>query len=431
MTNSEVLIEGKTIITLLRMWCCRRTIGIMDDFLLGGRCHDTGLLVVSDTLLEEVGLSGERNALHEVEWVGGVIVLGVSEGQQQAVGDKLDVLYHQFGVHAEQRHRKSFRQKLALNANSLGDDSKDFLLAGTVLEVGEQEAGEVGVETFVTRDELVRERETRHKTTLLEPEDGRERSTEKDTLDSSESNQSLGERRLSVLDPLESPVGLLLDARDGLDRIEKIGTLLRVLDIGIDQERVGLGVNVLHHDLETVEAPCLGGLDLIAETLNEILIDDTIGSGEEGKDVGHKVALVIGQSVVPIAEILRQINLLGGPERSLGLLVHLPDLQHNQLTREHVTTRVCKVIYLVVLDGKEHEALLILHEQRLILLVFLDGRRQINSLFGGLEHGLVRSWGLVQVGFQGHDIVDLHTGHSTSSLRRVSISKHSLNHRLL
>jgi hypothetical protein len=29
---------------------------------------------------------------------------------------------------------------------------------------------------------------------------------------------------------------------------------------------------------------------------------------------------------VPVVQILGQINLLGGPERGLSLLVHLPDL---------------------------------------------------------------------------------------------------------
>lgn len=40
------------------------------------------------------------------------------------------------------------------------------------LQVSEEQASKVGVQTLVTRDQLVGECETRHKTSLLEPEDG-------------------------------------------------------------------------------------------------------------------------------------------------------------------------------------------------------------------------------------------------------------------
>jgi hypothetical protein len=37
---------------------------------------------------------------------------------------------------------------------------------------------------------------------------------------------------------------------------------------------------------------------------------------------------------VPVVEILGEINLLSGPERGLGLLVHLPDLYACRLACE-------------------------------------------------------------------------------------------------
>lgn len=112
----------------------------------------------------------------------------------------------------------------------------------------------------------------------------------------------------------------------GINGIEKVGALLGLLNIGINEQGVGLGVDVLHHDLETVEAAGLRNLDLSAETLNKVLVDDTIGSSEESKHVGDEVTLIIVEAVVPIVQILGQINLLSSPERGLGLLVHLPDL---------------------------------------------------------------------------------------------------------
>lgn len=110
-----------------------------------------------------------------------------------------------------------------------------------------------------------------------------------------------------------------------------MGPLGGLLDVGVNQERVGLGVDVLHHDLESVEASSLGDLDLAAETLNQVLIDDAVRRGEEGKDVRDEEPLVISQAVVPVVEILGEVNLLGGPEGGLVLLVHLPDLCHHVL----------------------------------------------------------------------------------------------------
>lgn len=45
-----------------------------------------------------------------------------------------------------------------------------------------------------------------------------------------------------------------------------------------------------HHDLETVEAARLGSLHLARESLDKVLVHDTIGGGEEGEDVGDEVA---------------------------------------------------------------------------------------------------------------------------------------------
>jgi hypothetical protein len=56
----------------------------------------------------------------------------------------------------------------------------------------------------------------------------------------------------------------------------------------------------VHHDLETVKAAGFCGLNLTAETFHEILIDDTIGSGEEGEDVRDEMAFIVVELVLPI-----------------------------------------------------------------------------------------------------------------------------------
>lgn len=76
----------------------------------------------------------------------------------------------------------------------------------------EEQTGEVSVETLVTRDELVGEGEARHQTTLLQPEDGSERAREEDTFDGGESNETLTESGLLVVDPADGPLGLLGNA---------------------------------------------------------------------------------------------------------------------------------------------------------------------------------------------------------------------------
>lgn len=187
------------------------------DLLLGvllGAVHDTSLLVFTDALLEEVGLATQGDVLHEVEGVADLVDLLVAEGDEEAVSNELDVLLHQVGVHAEKSARQSLGQELLLNGDGISDDVVNHLLAGTVVEVRVEKAGEVSVETLITRDELVGEGQARHETTLLEPEDGGESSAEEDTLDSSKGDETLSKGGVLVLDPSDSPVGFLSDARD-------------------------------------------------------------------------------------------------------------------------------------------------------------------------------------------------------------------------
>jgi hypothetical protein len=60
---------------------------------------NTGLLVVTDTLLEEVGLPLEGNHVHPLEGVLVVVVLGYSECEQKSISDEPYVLAHQSRVH--------------------------------------------------------------------------------------------------------------------------------------------------------------------------------------------------------------------------------------------------------------------------------------------------------------------------------------------
>lgn len=199
----KVIVEGEV-----------TTVLVLGLVLLLGAVHDTSLLVLADTLLEEVGLATEGDVLHEVEGVGDLVDLLVAESDEESVSNELDVLLHQGGVHAEKSARKSLSQELLLNGDGISDNLVDNLLAGTVVQVGVEQASKVSVKTLISGDELVGEGQAGHEATLLEPEDGGKGTAEEDTLDGSKGNKSLSEGRVLVLDPSDSPVGLLSDTRN-------------------------------------------------------------------------------------------------------------------------------------------------------------------------------------------------------------------------
>lgn len=143
-----------------------------------------------------------------------MVILLVAQCDQETVGNELDVLGHELGVHTEQGDGESFCQELLLNSDGLDDDVLDHLLAGAVVQVREQQASKVSVETLVTRDQLVGEGQTGHQTTLLQPEDRGERAREEDTLNSGEGHETRSKGGLRVLDPPDSPIGLAPNARD-------------------------------------------------------------------------------------------------------------------------------------------------------------------------------------------------------------------------
>ena len=103
-------------------------------------------------------------------------------------------------------------------------------------------------------------------------------------------------------------------------------------------------MDILHGHLEPIEAPGLWDLNFSHEPLSEVLKNNTVRSSEKGKHVLDEVLLTFIE-LVPVFQILTEINFLSGPEASHLILVHLPDV--------------------VVLDGQDHEAVWILLEQGL------------------------------------------------------------------
>ena len=193
-------------------------------------------------------------------------------------------------------------------------------------QVLEEQARKVGVHAFVPTDKLVRERQPGHEAAFLDPKYRRERARKEYSFHGSEGHKSLTKRRRLVGYPPQRPRRLLLDAGHRLDGAKEMCALLWVRNVGVDQERVCLRVDVFHHDLETVEAARLCHLYLCREALDKVLVDDAIGSGEEGQDPRNEEALVFIQTFVPVADVMSQVDFFHTPERRLGLLIHPPDL---------------------------------------------------------------------------------------------------------
>merc|ERR1712070_1118493 len=90
-----------------------------------------------------------------------------------------------------------------------------------VLQHTVQEASKLSVKAFIAGNKLVRKCKTWHKSTLLEPVNSTERSTEEDTLDRSKGHHAL-RKAVLLLHPLHSPLCLLTDRRHGVDGIEEL-----------------------------------------------------------------------------------------------------------------------------------------------------------------------------------------------------------------
>ncbi len=99
---------------------------------------------------------------------------------------------------------------------------------------------EVCVHALVSNDEFIAECEVWHKSSLLEPEDGGERTREKDT--STAVTQRVRAQRMKS--PYRRSSGEPSQpSSHRLDCIEKVFAFSRILDIGVNEERVRLRVD--------------------------------------------------------------------------------------------------------------------------------------------------------------------------------------------
>ena len=164
-----------------------------------------------------------------------------------------------------------------------------------------------------------------------------------------------------AIHPLHCPLRLLSNDINFVHCVEEVMLLVLVLDVGINQQRVGLGVDVLHCNLEPVEAPGFRDLHLAAELLGQVLQHDPVRGCKEGQHILYEVLLICSQ-LEPVLAVLGEVNLVRCPETGHLLLVHL---EHRQ-----------------VLDGKQHEPLRVFSEDGLGLF----GEGEGGVLGGTLGH---------------------------------------------
>eukprot|EP00438_Fugacium_kawagutii_P012791 Skav211671 [mRNA] locus=scaffold216:105387:106229:- [translate_table: standard] len=223
----------------------------------------------------------------------------------------------------------------------------DNLFWQLVLEHSIEQASKVSMETFIARNELVGKGQTRHETSLLQPEDGTKRSAEEDALNCSKCHKTLSKAAFTI-HPLNGPTGLLPDSWHCVNSIKKVILLLWVLDVLLDQQRIGLGVDVFHSNLETIKGPSLWNLHFRRELLRQVLQNDAVTSREECQHVLHKMLLALVEAY-PVLVVLCKVDLLSSPERCLMLLVHLPHLWILK-GEHHKTTRVLLQHWVVLLQ---------------------------------------------------------------------------------
>ena len=102
----SIHLEGHILLLLTR--CC-----------LGIRAH---------TLLKEVVLILEGNALHESERVRRAPDLRVAQHEAEAIGHELNILRHKFCIHTDQLTRQGLRDELLFYFYSLTDQRVNLLL---------------------------------------------------------------------------------------------------------------------------------------------------------------------------------------------------------------------------------------------------------------------------------------------------------------
>lgn len=322
-------------------------IGIRDETALTTVSGDPGFLVFTDAFFEKVGFAFHRNELHEVKRIGGVVKFGQFQGSQEVISHVFDVLAHQVGIHANKPNGQGICDKFFLDGDRIRDDLVNMGRIQSVVQMfGVEQGGKITVQPLVPANELVRKAKTGHESPLFEPENAAKGAREENSFHRRKGDEALGETALA--DPTQGPIRFLAHAVHMVNGVKEVVFLGGILDIGINEQGIGLGVDVLDHDLVPVEAPGFGILDFVQEIDGQILVDNPVTGREEGENMLDEMLFVGIKLVLPVSQVLGQVNFFGSPEAGLGFLVKGPDIA--MLDREKD-----KAVFVLNENGFGHE----------------------------------------------------------------------------
>ncbi len=103
-------------------------------------------------------------------------------------------------------------------------------------------------------NQFITEAELRHQATLFQPEDGTEGARKEYALYRGKCDHTFGKTGCSGVAPSERPLCFPLDTGDGLDCLQQVHLIRRVLEVRVDEERVRLAVDVFDGNLEAIES---------------------------------------------------------------------------------------------------------------------------------------------------------------------------------
>ena len=83
-------------------------------------------------------------------------------------------------------------------------------------------------------------------------------------------------------------------------------------------------MDILHSNLEAIEAMGFQRLNFHTEVLKEILVNDAVAGGEESQEGGDEIMFIVSEEL-PINQILSKIDFLSDPETGHGLFVEFPE----------------------------------------------------------------------------------------------------------
>src|SRR5690606_17733684 len=128
------------------------------------------------------------------------------------------------------------------------------------------------------------------------------------------------------VDPPEAELRLVADGRDVLDGGERLGPLLGIGQVRVEQGQVELDVHRLLEQLPAQVEPRLGGVDVLVEVEHEVVGHDRVAGGEERDQPVDQVPFRVAHGR-QVGQVAVQVHLLDRPGVADGRPVALVEIR--------------------------------------------------------------------------------------------------------